>query len=288
MKRDGLVVVIWLPFCFKNKVMRYLKAFLPTLFAFYGLFIMSTGCGGSPTPSVPSTTEAGDTNTINVPPDTLPPAVDSSVAQPAEAAPEPTADWKSAAPSRLPNGGAAPAGFTNVATLRPDILMDIRYATTNNFTQSRIYDCPKCLLRTEAAQALSKAHDMLKAKGLGGLKMYDCYRPAPYQQRLWNKVPNPNYVTPPSKGSMHSRGAAVDLTVVDVNGKELDMGTPYDYFGKEAHTDYTRLSPQVLNNRKLLQTVMQSVGFEGIRTEWWHFSYRKARYPLSDYMWECE
>lgn len=248
---------------------------------------MSAGCG-SPAPSVPSSVSTGDTVIVHENADTLPPSADSSAPQPAEVAPAPEADWKAAPASRLPNASGGPAGFTDVAILRPDMLMDIRYATTNNFTQSRIYDCPKCLLRTEAALALVKAHDMLKAKGWGGLKMYDCYRPAPYQQRLWDKVPNPNYVTPPAKGSMHSRGAAVDLTVVDANGKELDMGTPYDYFGREAHTDYLRLSPKVLSNRKLLQTAMQAAGFEGIRTEWWHFSYRKGRYPLSDYMWECE
>ena len=121
-------------------------------------------------------------------------------------------------------------GFTEVVALDASIRLDIRYATTNNFTKAKIYDCPRCLLRPEAAEALVKAHKMLQKKGLG-LKMFDCYRPRPYQQRLWDKVPNADYVTPPAKGSMHSRGAAVDLTIVDANGKELDMGTPYDFLG---------------------------------------------------------
>lgn len=117
--------------------------------------------------------------------------------------------------------------------------------------------------------------------------MFDCYRPRPYQQRLWDKKSDPNYVTPPAQGSMHSRGAAVDLTLVDAKGVELDMGTPYDFFGEKAHTDYTKLPAKVLENRRLLREAMEAAGFKGIRTEWWHFSYRLKQYPLSDYVWPC-
>ena len=177
-------------------------------------------------------------------------------------------------------------GFKDVTQLDPDIKLDIKYATTDNFTGSKIYDCPKCLLRPEVAEALVKAHKNLKKKGFG-LKMFDCYRPRPYQQRLWDKVPNQNYVTPPAKGSMHSRGAAVDLTLIDSKGKELDMGTPYDYFGPEAHTDNLKLPKKVLENRKILQSALAEVGFKGIRTEWWHFSYQAKKFPLSDYVWPC-
>jgi D-alanyl-D-alanine dipeptidase len=177
--------------------------------------------------------------------------------------------------------------FTKVRTLAPTILLDIRYATDNNFTKAKIYDCPECMLRPEAAKALAKAQVALQKKGLG-FKMFDCYRPRPYQQRLWDKVPNPDYVTPPAKGSMHSRGAAVDLTLVDQNGNELDMGTPYDFFGRKAHTDITDLPAQVLENRRLLRETLEAVGFKGIRTEWWHFSYQKKQYTLSDYIWPCK
>ena len=179
------------------------------------------------------------------------------------------------------------AGFADVAKLDPEIQIDIRYATTNNFMKAKVYDCARCLLRPEAAKALVEAQKILKAKGYG-LKMHDCYRPRPYQQRLWDKVPDPNYVTPPAKGSMHSRGAAVDLTLVDAQGKELYMGTPYDFFGVEAHSDYTKLPQKVLDNRRLLTQTMAAVGFKGIRTEWWHFSYQAKSYPLSDFLWQCE
>jgi D-alanyl-D-alanine dipeptidase len=177
-------------------------------------------------------------------------------------------------------------GFRDPIALDSSIRMDIRYATADNFTKSVIYDCPRCLLRPEVADALVKANRILKAKGFA-LKVFDCYRPRPYQQRLWDKVPNPNYVTPPAKGSMHSRGAAVDLTIVDAKGKELNMGTTYDFFGPEAHTDNLNLPAEVLKNRRLLRETMEAAGFKGIRTEWWHFSYQKKQYPLADYVWPC-
>jgi D-alanyl-D-alanine dipeptidase len=183
-------------------------------------------------------------------------------------------------------GPPAQHGFADLAELDNRIRLDIRYATANNFTHSKIYDCPRCLLRPEAAAALADAHKALQRKGYG-FKMFDCYRPRPYQQRLWDKVPNPDYVTPPAKGSMHSRGAAVDLTIVDAAGKELDMGTPYDFFGRAAHTDHQDLPAKVLENRKLLRETLEAYGFKGIRTEWWHFSYQAKDYPLSDYVWPC-
>ena len=86
---------------------------------------------------------------------------------------------------------------------------------------------------------------------------------------------------------MHSRGAAVDITIVDADGAELDMGTEYDFFGVEAHTDNFKLPSKVLQNRKLLRETLEAVGFKGIRTEWWHFSYREKQYPLANYVWPC-
>jgi zinc D-Ala-D-Ala dipeptidase len=165
--------------------------------------------------------------------------------------------------------------------------IDIRYATTNNFTNKKIYDCPRCLLRTEAAQALKLLDADLKRTYGYRLKMFDCFRPKDYQQRLWDVVPNPNYVTPPSKGSMHNRGLAVDLTIIDSLGVELEMGTEYDYFGSEAHFDYEKLPQAILDNRRFLRKKMEQYGFEGIRTEWWHFSYKSKSYPLSNYRWPC-
>jgi zinc D-Ala-D-Ala dipeptidase len=176
--------------------------------------------------------------------------------------------------------------WVNIAEYEPSILIDIKYATPDNFTKKQIYDCPQCLLRPAVAKALVAAHKELKKQGYG-LKMFDCYRPGPYQQRLWDAVPDENYVAHPSKGSMHSRGVAVDLTLVDANGKEVEMGTPYDFFGPEAHTAYTNLPATTLANRRLLKQSLENQGFNAIKYEWWHYNFRKKEYPLSNYVWPC-
>jgi D-alanyl-D-alanine dipeptidase len=172
--------------------------------------------------------------------------------------------------------------------LDPSIQLELRYATTNNFVQEVMYDCGRCFLRREVAKAVIRAHQDLQAKGYGGLKMFDCYRPRPIQWKLWEKVPNPDYVADPRKGSMHNRGAATDLTIVDKAGQELEMGTEFDFFGKEAHHDYTGHSAEVQANRDLLKATMDRQGFRWIRTEWWHYSYRPKTYEISDMLWDCE
>lgn len=168
-----------------------------------------------------------------------------------------------------------------------DIYLDLRYATTNNFVEEQLYDCSRCFLRPKVAKALLKAQASLKEKGLR-FKLFDCFRPRQIQERLWAKVPNATYVTPPTKGSMHNRGTAVDLTLVNEQGKELDMGTEFDYFGPAAHHTYKDLPEEVLNNRSLLKSTMEQNGFRAIRTEWWHYSYRGMSFPLDTMLWQCE
>lgn len=166
------------------------------------------------------------------------------------------------------------------------IIIDLKYATLDNFVGEKMYECGRCFLRPEVAVTLYKIHQVFREKGLG-LKMLDCYRPHPIQWKLWKKFPNPRYVTNPEKGSMHNRGKAVDLTLVDATGKELDMGTEFDYFGIEAHSNYDKLPEEVIRNRKLLKEAMLAHNFKGIRTEWWHFSYQGKAYSLSDMLWKC-
>ncbi len=167
------------------------------------------------------------------------------------------------------------------------LLLDIRYATDNNFTEAQIYECARCFLRPELAAKINRIHNDIQEKYGYGLKMFDCYRPRPAQQKLWDIVPNAMYVTPPKKGSMHNRGLAVDLTLVDKNGEELDMGTEYDFFGKEAHRTYDHPNPIVRKNRKLLKLLMETHGLTGIRTEWWHYSLKTVSYDFSDWEWPC-
>ena len=166
-------------------------------------------------------------------------------------------------------------------------LIEIKYATKDNFTRKVIYDCEACFLRPEVAQALIEARKEILEKYGYGIKLLDCYRPGPFQQRLWDIMPDEDYVAHPEKGSMHSRGTAVDLTLVDLDGNELDMGTPFDYFGEEAQQDYKGHSDAVNRHRYILRSTMKKYGLEQIRTEWWHYSYRARSYPLEDWVWEC-
>ena len=166
------------------------------------------------------------------------------------------------------------------------IPLDIRYATKNNFTKEVIYPCGRCFLQDEVAEALSQAQKKLQAQNLS-LVLFDCYRPLAAQEKLWNIVPNPSYVTPPEKGSMHNKGLAVDVSIADATGKLVDMGTPYDYFGEKAHVDFYDLPNRVLKNRKILNDVMIEFGFKGIRTEWWHFSFQSLQASIENWQWDC-
>lgn len=179
--------------------------------------------------------------------------------------------------------------WLDVADLDPTIVMDLRYATANNFVEEKMYECGRCFLRPPVARKIVAAHQTLQKQGLG-LKMFDCYRPRPVQQKLWNKVPDARYVARPSKGSEHNKGVAVDLTIVDSKGKQLDMGTTYDFFGEEAYQTYTKFKDKtILENRKLLRETLAKVGFRHIRTEWWHYSYKgKANRKISDMLWNCD
>lgn len=177
--------------------------------------------------------------------------------------------------------------WTDIQFLDSTIIIDLKYATTDNFVEEQLYDCPRCFLRPAAAKALVALHRQFQKQGLG-VKVYDCYRPRPIQQKLWDKVPNASYVTPPSRGSMHNRGLAVDLTLVDAKGQTLDMGTAYDFFGQRAHHTFTDLPETVLKNRQLLKETLFQFNFQSIRTEWWHYSYTIGKYELSDMLWNCE
>ncbi len=177
--------------------------------------------------------------------------------------------------------------WSDLSYINRNIIVDMKYATTDNFVKEKMYECSRCFLRPEVAHAISNIQTALESQGLG-LKMLDCFRPRPIQWKLWNKVPDPRFVADPRKGSMHNRGVAVDLTLVDRNGKELNMGTPYDFFGPEAYSGYQHLPDSILERRKLLRNIMTAHGFKGITTEWWHFSWSGTHHVLSDMIWQCE
>ncbi|PHN07452.1 hypothetical protein CRP01_07275 [Flavilitoribacter nigricans DSM 23189 = NBRC 102662] len=170
--------------------------------------------------------------------------------------------------------------------LDSSFVIDLRYATDSNFVDTIMYECGRCFLRPAVARAVLAAQEELRPQGYR-LMMLDCYRPRPVQWRLWNKVPDPRFVSDPRKGSMHNRGAAVDLTLADPDGNELDMGTPFDFFGPEAYPAYTKHPDSILARRKLLSETMIRHGFRAIRTEWWHFAYTGRGNALADWEWDC-
>ena len=184
------------------------------------------------------------------------------------------------------NMGSLPDGWVDLKKLLPGLILDIKYATDQNFVGMQMYPCARCLLRDEVGNALVKVQQKLRLEGLG-LKVFDCYRPWSVQKELWEKMPDPRYVTNPEKGSMHNRAAAVDLTLIDQNGHDLDMGTEYDFFGERAYHTFTELPASVLDRRRKLVALMEEAGFQHIRTEWWHYSYQLKYYEVSDYQWSC-
>lgn len=162
------------------------------------------------------------------------------------------------------------ARLIDILSVNNKIALDIRYATENNFLKRKLYPVARCVLRGAAVKPLSQVQDDLAKQGLG-LKVYDCYRPLSIQKQMWAVLPDSNYVANPAKGSRHNRGAAVDLTLVDRNGKELEMPSGFDDFTERAHRDYTDASPQALKNRQRLEDAMKKYGFIPLATEWWHF-----------------
>ena len=179
--------------------------------------------------------------------------------------------------------------LVDMADLSTEFEYEIRYATENNFIGEVLYDCSKCLLRKEVADALLKANQYFCEKGYR-IKLYDCYRPLDVQKKMWEKVPRATYVANPyAEGSIHNKAAAVDITLVTLEGCYVEMGTDYDYFGIEAHIDNYNFSEEILANRKLLIDGMRQFGFNTIRSEWWHYSFRKNRsYPTLNEPLPCE
>ena len=177
--------------------------------------------------------------------------------------------------------------FVRLKDLSPDFVYELKYATPDNFLKQAVYDCGECYLRKSTAEALVKANEAFKQLGYR-IKLFDCYRPLSVQKKMWKILPGTHYVANPAKGSKHNRGAAVDLTLVDAQGRELNMGTPFDFFGKEAHHTYTEHTKEVLENRKLLKETLNKYNFKSIYSEWWHYEYRpEMQSKVENFEWQC-
>lgn len=178
--------------------------------------------------------------------------------------------------------------FVNLKDFSKDFVYDMKYATDDNFLKAKVYDCAECFLRLKTVQALIAANNDFKKKGFT-IKLYDCYRPLSIQKKMWEIVSNPEYVADPKKGSIHNRGGAVDISLVDSNGKEVDMGTPFDFFGIQAGHNYTKLSNEIKSNRKFLKKIMIKNGFNSFDSEWWHYNLKTGlKDKVSNQKWNCE
>lgn len=172
--------------------------------------------------------------------------------------------------------------LVEVVRIDPRIVIDIRYATEDNFMHRVLYPAPRCLLRESVARRLSRVQDDLAAEGLS-LKVYDGYRPLSVQKLMWAVMPDERYVADPAKGSRHNRGAAVDVTLVDASSRDLEMPSAYDEFSERAHSRYGGGTPQARANRDRLIRAMHRHGFRVLETEWWHFDAPGwKRYPVMD------
>lgn len=164
-------------------------------------------------------------------------------------------------------------------SISPQILQEMRYASANNFTKQVVYSFNACWLRPIVAERLARVQQELAGQQLG-LKVWDCYRPMAAQQRFWDLVPDPRYVSPPGKGGLHTRGTAVDLTLVDADGKDLPMPTEFDDFSVKAHRQASGTPSMAKLNSQILQRAMEKHGFVGLDTEWWHFDLQNWKdYP---------
>ena len=177
--------------------------------------------------------------------------------------------------------------LVNVQKILPSIVLDIRYATADNFIGRSLYSAPLCFLQPETVRRLGNVQNALLRRKLG-LKVFDGYRPLSVTKIFWEFLPDDRYCADPAVGSKHNRGAAVDVTLVDETGRELVMPSGFDELNERAHRNFSDAPPQALQNRQILQEAMEMEGFLSLETEWWHFDDPDwESYPVLDLPFEA-
>ena len=167
-----------------------------------------------------------------------------------------------------------PSDLVNVASMKRPPLEEIRYASPYNFTGKKLYPFPAAYVRRELIPCLEAVQRELAAYGLG-LKIYDGYRPLPVQQKMWNLIHDERFVSNPAVNrGRHTRGTAVDVTLVNKRGRPLPMPSDFDEFSPRAAVNYRGGSAEERRNRDLLQRVMIRHGFMSYPDEWWHFDFK--------------
>ncbi len=246
-------------------ILAALVAFLSSACSLVGTRSSSPAGGQPPTGTVPSGTDPS-------------------------AAGKPATDPSTTSPGAIePPGAGEPKeieGLVDVTALDDTFVIDLRYATADNFTGQAIYSKAVCLLQRATAEKLAAAQREFAEHGYR-IKIWDAYRPLSAQKVLWEVVGDPAFVADPAKGSIHNRGAAVDVTLVDEDGNELPMPTGFDDFSEKAAIDYDGCTPEEARNRDFLGEIMVKHGFVRYRAEWWHFVDEDgAQYPLLDVQFE--
>ncbi len=159
----------------------------------------------------------------------------------------------------------------DISALHPECFIDIRYATDDNFTGKPVYSKAGCYLHPDAAEKLTKALRLAQAIGYN-FRLFEAFRPHDAQIALWKHTPDENYLSHPETGSLpHCRGVAIDLTLTDGQGKDLDMGTEFDAFTPRSHHANTEISAEAQKNRFILMGIMTSAGWDNYMNEWWHY-----------------
>lgn len=243
-----------------------------------GVLISLSACRKAPA------TKENDPANIEVP-DTTPPQTERSPDERRDL-PEPITEYEQT---------FLDSGLVNIQDLNPEILVDLKYNTPDNFLDTAVYGgLNKAYLRPPAADKLLKAQELLKEKRPDyTLLVFDGARPRRVQYIMWDVLDIPfkrNYLANPDEGSIHNYGCAVDLSIADSTGQEIDMGTPFDFFGELAQPQLESqmlasgaLTQEQLDNRLLLRDVMTRAGFSKIRTEWWHFNAFPSNYVKSTF-----
>jgi len=155
----------------------------------------------------------------------------------------------------------------------PGVVIDLRYATTNNITGQALYPEAKAYLRQETIRKLRRVARDLEEEGYR-LVIWDAWRPASAQKALWNAKPDGKFLTPPSKISRHRRGTSVDISLADKEGKILPMPSDFDEFNAKADEDFSDVPKDAANRARILRNIMFNAGFSGVPDEWWHYDLR--------------
>ena len=223
------------------------------------LALLLTGCAHKDIAAVETTIPSTEAPQVTVMETTVPETEPTETAQPET---EPT----------LPPPPESEDTFVRVLDYIPTATQELRYATEDNFTGQVIYPFTDAYLRWGTVQKLMLVSEDLAEFGLY-IKIWDGFRPVSAQFTLWEVCPNPTYVANPTKGySSHSRGNTIDLTLVDADGREVEMPTGFDDFSAKADRNYSDCTKTAANNAELLEILMEKYGFTPYFGEWWHFS----------------